>query len=92
MLRKLLLVAFALLSLSICARAEDQPQQPKPPKWPGTPIEPAAVASGRYQIVLSAFVARQAFLLDTWTGRVWLLVTDKKENLVWEEMDKFNLK
>lgn len=49
---------------------------------------------GRYQIVMSTIVARDTYLLDTSTGRTWVILSAKddagKENglPVWAELER----
>jgi hypothetical protein len=83
-LRGFWVLAFATLALvSGLAKAEDQ----LPPGFTTVKPEP-----GRYQIVASALVRADTFLLDTWTGRVWQIVIDKAGSPLWQEMYKENLK
>jgi hypothetical protein len=44
--------------------------------------------NGRYQILMSTILAKDTFLLDTVTGKVWQLVQDKRGVLLWQEMLK----
>jgi hypothetical protein len=87
MLRCLLFTALASVAINLApANANDQPP-PDLPKWMS-----AQTAPGRYQIVMSAMVARHVFLLDTTTGRVWQCVVNKSGDELWEEMEKIDLK
>lgn len=87
MLRCVLFAALASVATNLApANANDQPP-PDLPKWMS-----AQSAPGRYQIVMSAMMARQVFLLDTTTGRVWQCVVNKSGDELWEEMEKTDLK
>ena len=87
MLRCLLFAALASGAMDLApANANDQPP-PDLPKWMS-----AQAAPGRYQIVMSATMARQVFLLDSTTGRVWQCVVNKSGDELWEEMEKIDLK
>jgi hypothetical protein len=44
--------------------------------------------SGRYVVTYSPNVARDTFLVDTGTGRVWQLVEDKDHNESWQAMSR----
>jgi hypothetical protein len=55
--------------------------------------EAAQSGTGRFQMVMSPLLARDVFLVDTTTGRVWQRTqfTDVKgEPEVWEFMEKFD--
>ena len=54
--------------------------------------DPREGSPGRYQIVISTLAARDTYLLDTATGRVWQAVGSKSGESVWQEMRKTYLK
>lgn len=39
-----------------------------------------------YQIFISGLVAADTFLINTKTGRIWMLVQGSNDNILWEEM------
>jgi hypothetical protein len=82
MRRKLLFLAVTALTLATPTFAEDALPEPT------APAARAALINGRFQIFMSAIAARDTFLVDTWTGRVWQLVENKKGLLLWQEMVK----
>ena len=77
---KLLNVA-VLLGLMLCILAVGQSQQLSP--------KPAGQA-GRYQISLyqGEMPRMNTFLLDTVTGRVWMMVSAPDQTTFWEPMSK----
>jgi hypothetical protein len=83
MRRKLLFLAVTALTLATPTFAEDALPEPTAPA-----ARAAALISGRFQIFMSAIAARDTFLVDTWTGRVWQLVENKKGLLLRQEMVK----
>jgi hypothetical protein len=44
--------------------------------------------NGRYKIFYSPIARTDTFLLDTQTGKVWQLVKDKDDNLLWQPMER----
>lgn len=60
--------------------------------WGTSSVEQAnkapAPSSGRYQIFMSPLLARDTFLVDTWSGDVWQLVVDKHGDYLWKHMIK----
>lgn len=72
------LVAIVALGISVVGAAADSNalghQQ--------TEVSPSA----RYQIIQSSLMARDTFRLDRNAGRVWRLVSDEDDSLMWEEM------
>ena len=73
----LCLVGLSALALQGCGKAEAQ--------------QASAPANQRYVIVHSPHLQRDTQMLDTATGRTWLLVEDADKNLVWEERERLNL-
>jgi len=77
-----LLNAAGLIGLMLCIFAVGQSQQQSPPKPAGQ--------TGRYQISLyQGEVPRMnTFLLDTVTGKVWMMVKAPDQTTFWEPMSK----
>jgi hypothetical protein len=46
---------------------------------------------GRYQVFFGPMLAKQSFLVDTVTGRSWMMVADEKGDSVWQQMECFPL-
>jgi len=83
--RKILYSFGALFALATAAFADDNVSTV--PAWAkGDKIEP--MTNGRFQIFMSTILAKDTFLVDTLTGKVWQLVEDKKGVLLWQEMQK----
>ena len=84
-MRKILYSFGALFALATAAFADDNVSTV--PAWAkGDKIEP--MTNGRFQIFMSTILAKDTFLVDTLTGKVWQLVEDKKGVLLWQEMQK----
>jgi len=83
--RNLLVYFGALIVMATAAFADDNVSTV--PAWAkGDKIEP--MTNGRFQIFMSTILAKNTFLVDTVTGKVWQLVEDKKGVLLWQEMKK----
>ncbi len=84
-MRKLFFSASAVLALATSAFADDNITTV--PAWAkGDKLEP--MTNGRFQIYMSTILARDTFLVDTLTGKVWQLVQNKDGVLSWQEMSK----
>ncbi len=81
--------AFILAVLLIVAQAQsDTPAWAQSDTSKTAPQDISRLIPGRYQIVFSPLLARDAFLLDTATGQVWQLVKGAKGDELWEPMSR----
>ena len=76
-MKKLLVLVFGL---SLLGRSQDQPRTPKP----------VQEQKGRYQIIQyqGEMPRMNTFLLDTATGKVWMMVSAPDDTTFWEPMDR----
>jgi len=77
-MRRLMLMAFMLCS--VC-RGQTTPQQPQPAKTGQV---------GRFQLVLyqGELPRMNTYLLDTVTGKIWMMVAAPDESTFWEPMQR----
>ena len=45
---------------------------------------------GRYQIYMNPLAAKFQYLVDTKTGKTWVLVNNKEGNFIWESISTSN--
>ena len=76
-MKKILLLLFILFSMSAYSQGLQKYQATK-----------TSQAGGRYEIVQSEIQRSQTFKLDKYTGKVYMLVTTKSDEVAWEEVQK----
>ncbi len=73
---KFLICCTTLFALAAIGEAQDQTT---------VPATTSAVPDGRYEIVQSSITARDTFLLDRYCGRIWMIVKNDNQKMLWQE-------
>lgn len=80
---KSLVVVLLLLAGNVTAAGSDYPS---PAHEHTSPVQ-----GSRFEVMQSPLAAKWTFRLDRFTGRVWLLVKNKDDDNMWEEMTVLDL-